>query len=184
MSWKNFLFGFRGRINREKIWLVLLATIGLAVAYNALFFVFFGTLPSTFFASSNTSISHQGISAIWPFVLFFVYLVVNMWVGFAGIVKRLHDRNKSAWWAVVMSFLIFLAILSDGLSASGRLNELGDFGAVLRLIGPVVIFWDNRVWRISLLMIIVMMWYVVELYVLPGTKGSNRFGPDPLAEKL
>ena len=31
---------------------------------------------------------------------------------------------------------------------------------------------------------IISLWAFVELYCLPGTTGSNRYGPDPLARPV
>ena len=43
---------------------------------------------------------------------------------------------------------------------------------------------DRSGWFILLSLIpLVNLWYIVEVGFLPGTKGNNRFGPDPLADK-
>jgi uncharacterized membrane protein YhaH (DUF805 family) len=81
----------------------------------------------------------------------------------ALLVKRLHDRNRPtyfiAFWLVPAAFSALLGLfgLSDPLDPS-----------VLDMI-------------ISFIMMIVGIWFLVELGFLKGTAGPNRFGADPLA---
>jgi hypothetical protein len=71
--------------------------------------------------------------------------------------QALHDRDKSAWW-----LLVFYA-LPGILSSAG--NQMDD---VAFLILHVVSF-------------AITVWAFVELGCLRGTRGPNRFGPDPLS---
>ncbi|MET4635863.1 DUF805 domain-containing protein [Kaistia defluvii] len=78
-------------------------------------------------------------------------------------VKRLHDRNKSGWWIlaiqVVPSLILYPAI------------EVAQMGGPLATIGTIV----------ATISIVVLLWSWIELVHLRGTRGENRFGPDPLA---
>jgi uncharacterized membrane protein YhaH (DUF805 family) len=80
-----------------------------------------------------------------------------MWFLAATTVKRLHDRNKSGWWIVPF----FLAP-----------NLLGEVGG-----------WLGDSYPVNFLMLVLgvlSFWGFVEMLCLRGTKGPNRFGPDPL----
>jgi uncharacterized membrane protein YhaH (DUF805 family) len=66
--------------------------------------------------------------------------------------KRLHDRGRSGWWAA----LVLVAIVAVW-PAPGRI-----FGPLAFLFGLVVV------------------WAIVELGVMPGELGANRYGPNPL----
>ena len=69
--------------------------------------------------------------------------------------KRLHDRDKSAWWLV-------LFYVGPGI-ASAIGNEMENMGLVLHVVGFAI-----------------TVWAFVELGCLRGTVGPNQYGPDPL----
>jgi len=71
-------------------------------------------------------------------------------------IKRLHDRNKSGWWV-----LIFFGLPSV-------LPQLADPAR------PAVTLVLNGA------SFVLSLWALVELGFLRGTRGPNRFGPDPL----
>jgi uncharacterized membrane protein YhaH (DUF805 family) len=88
----------------------------------------------------------------------FPLLVIGVWLFAATLIKRLHDRGKSGWW--VAPFFI----------APGLLDKFSD-----RLDNPPLAL------LVSALSFGLGVWCFVELFCLRGTKGLNRFGPDPLA---
>ena len=135
MSIGTLLFSFRGRINRMPYWLVSLAMLICVAAVFAL-------------VAANGSWQSAA-----PLLLLFVPWI---WIGFALAVKRLHDRNKSAWW------LIVFYVLPGLLESMG--NVVGGAEIVL-LIASMAI----------------SIWALVELGFLRGTPGPNDYGPDPLA---
>ena len=135
MSIGRLLFSFHGRINRMPYWLVSIAmlicmsvVIGLVAANG----------------------SWQSAA---PLLLL---LIPWIWIGFALAVKRLHDRNKSAWW-----LLVFYAL-------PGLLESMGN------LVGGAEIV-------LLIASMAISIWALVELGFLRGTPGPNDYGPDPLA---
>jgi uncharacterized membrane protein YhaH (DUF805 family) len=80
-----------------------------------------------------------------------------IWIGLAIGAKRLHDRDKSAWWLLL--FYLAPSVLS------GAANHAGDVGFSILYLASFAI----------------TVWAFVELGCLRGTVGPNRFGPDPLA---
>ncbi len=62
-----------------------------------------------------------------------IFIFVVVWLSLANMAKRYHDRNKSAWWVLII---------------------------LVPVVGPI--------------------WNFIECGFLPGTAGSNQFGPDPL----
>jgi len=83
--------------------------------------------------------------------------------GLAVTARRLHDTNRSGWWmliAVVPYFIV--GVLAGSAAASGSMGALAGAGLVslLALVGAVVL---------------------LVFLVLPGTRGDNRYGPDPYA---
>jgi uncharacterized membrane protein YhaH (DUF805 family) len=81
----------------------------------------------------------------------------------AVAVRRLHDRNRTGWWMLLYGFAPgFLSGLAWGGLTAGNLKETSALA-------------------ILVIAICVAVWALVELGVLKGTTGANRFGPDPLA---
>ena len=135
------LFGFSGRINRAKFWLAALIYVVF----------FFGVIGIAMLASS--SLDTIFIAAL----IAYVPLIVS---GLAVGIKRLHDRDKSAWWLAVF----YLAPLLINLFGIYGLGDDGTLNSIL----AVVSFAIN-------------IWAIVELGCLRGTIGSNQYGGDPLA---
>jgi uncharacterized membrane protein YhaH (DUF805 family) len=99
--------------------------------------------------------SYPGDHVSW--VLLVILLFPIMISVLAVMTKRLHDRDKSGWWTLLFYFL------------PNALDRISD-----RTVGTV-----SLVFLLAALTITV--WAFVELGVLRGTTGLNRFGADPLA---
>ena len=134
MELAQIWFSFKGRINRAKYWLVLLVSSAI-----------FATVLLGAIAAQSWAL---GILAGLLFIPTFVSSL-------AVAVKRLHDREKSAWWLFV--FYLLPALL-DGMA-----NVAEDTSLVF-----------------SLASFAVSLWAFVELGCLRGTIGDNQYGPDPL----
>jgi uncharacterized membrane protein YhaH (DUF805 family) len=146
MSLTQLLFSFQGRLNRQPYWL-----IGIAIAVvMALMLIF---------AVTNALLDDDiGGSTLAILVIFGLLYIPAIWIGFAIGAKRLHDRDKSAWWLLV--FYILPSVLSQ-------------IGYQMGILGGLVF---------SLASLAVAIWAFVELGCLRGTRGPNRYGPDPLAK--
>ena len=131
-------FSFKGRTNRKPYWLTALALFGV---YFVAFFL--GVV----------------IPIVGP-LLAGILVIGSIWVGAANLVRRLHDRSKSAWWLVPM----YLPVLVFSLLAVGA-QGAGNAEAAAGL---------------NILTLPFSIWAFVELGCLRGTLGPNRFGPDPL----
>ena len=175
-----FLFGFRGRINRFKYWYAAFASMTaclvfmtiLAFAIAAVFGAsvqqvavhptdIFGRPPAPPFRASFKDIpsgSAETLIALSFYAAATPIFIVGIWISLAATIKRLHDRNRSGWWSIV--FVIAPALFGK----IGGGPDASDTASLLALAAlPLTI------------------WGAVELLFLKGTKGPNRFGPDPLA---
>jgi uncharacterized membrane protein YhaH (DUF805 family) len=85
--------------------------------------------------------------------------VVFTWQRLAVEVKRLHDRDKSAWWLLAGQGPLAVALLWCKLT---RVSNT--WSSVMLVLATVP-----------------AIWLLVELAFRPGTSGNNRFGKDPLA---
>ena len=91
----DLLFGFQGRVNRAKWWLVALAI-----------FVVEMIVVAAIFGGAALSGDPQQMAAAMggPIagIVIFVMVVIATWIHIAIAVKRYHDRNKSGWWVLII----------------------------------------------------------------------------------
>jgi uncharacterized membrane protein YhaH (DUF805 family) len=168
MDYQWFLFRFEGRINRAKYWLATL----IILCWMILVLMLLAGLGGLFgiadrrFAINIISISASfqfadadlpSKAALFPRIVTWPMTLVFAWCYLAASIKLLHDRNRSGWW-----MLPFFA--APGLYSHLE-DRLGDSYAAA-LVGLAVF--------------VVFVWGYVEMCFLKGTRGPNRFGPDPL----
>jgi uncharacterized membrane protein YhaH (DUF805 family) len=175
----EFLLSFDGRINRAKYWFTLYA--GMVTCLVRLVFlmflvfaldVVFGTSVKSFHLNIydifndppsfplRVSFGDSGPAAWLVSLIFYAgvtpIIVAAVRILAATAVRRLHDRNKSGWWIVPLFIApVLLSKVGDWLGDSYP----ADF---LRLV-----------------LIALSLWGFVEILCLRGTRGPNRFGPDP-----
>ena len=88
----DLLFGFKGRINRQKWWLV-----GKGVPI--VFFMLFGM---AFYASGALAPENAGAGlGVLIIALAAVLSLAMLWISVAVSIKRYHDLNKSGWWIFI-----------------------------------------------------------------------------------
>jgi uncharacterized membrane protein YhaH (DUF805 family) len=173
----RFLFSFEGRINRGKYWyavfassaacLVFLSIVAAAIAgifglrVKSLYVHICDDLSKFPALPFDVSFSDAGTTPA-ALVLFYAMgapvFVFSIWFLAAATIKRLHDRNKSGWW--IIPFLI----------APGLLDRLWDW-----IDDPAAALF------VSAIAFGLSVWCFVEMFYRSGTRGPNRFGPDPLA---
>ena len=91
----DLLFGFQGRANRAKWWLVALA---IFVVEMIVFAALFGGVAM----SGDPEQIRAAVMAPLALIVLVVFGVVATWVSLAVAVKRYHDRNKSGWWVLIV----------------------------------------------------------------------------------
>jgi len=162
MSAGQYLFGFSGRINRAKWWLLLLIQIGFAFAYYTAAFMLAGTSALSVMTAGSAEGAAAGAGgSILLFVLLSIaYSVLMFVVWLAVTTKRLHDREKSGAWILLFAIGPWLCY---GVALVASLDRAGGLGGIFALAGFGI-----------------ALWAFVELGCLRGTVGPNRFGPDPL----
>lgn len=163
MNWFDYLFCFKGRINRAKYWLFFL----VAFVFEIIEIVLARPFLSIFWTiDADQPLDLGGLSVVEIVMLIAACIVgiVYMIAYFAVSVKRLHDRDLSAWWLLVFWLLPLALIPADSFITSDSGGDLSANVSVLVILG-------------------VSVWGLAEFFFLPGTRGPNRFGPDPLAAK-
>jgi len=172
MDFGHYLFSFSGRINRAKVWLFLLIAIGFEIVAFIVVALAFGLghianvmqhkEPATVLTGNSVALAACALVG-----LAFLLLIFS---AFAVVVKRLHDRDKSAWWLLIFYFV-------PGVLNSYRLSTVISamhHGGTAYSASPI----GTAAGGIAAL---ISLWAFVEIYCLSGTNGDNRYGPDPLA---
>jgi len=151
MNWRTLAFSFRGRLNRGKYWLLLLAGMVISAICIGIEVPYLNELQMGLYGAESGGVI--ALIAVITIILIFVF-----WSSLAIGCKRLHDRNKGAAWLV----LFWLA--PSVLYAIGQSIGVSGAGAFVALVGAAIAIWG-----------------LVEIGFLKGTTGPNDFGPDPLA---
>ena len=172
MSAMRYLFAFRGRVSRAGMWLFVPVGIAWIVGVRAIAAagLHLGQLPALAerhggHASIVTAALDGGPMGIAALGLIGVLLAGFVYAWFAVMAKRLHDRNRSAYWLILLFVATFVSPSVQVLVWTNP-GMSDRFGLVTGTLLPLA-------------MLVVTLWAFVELYCLPGTKGENRFGPDP-----
>jgi len=170
MDWTWYLFRFDGRIGRAGFWcsliFVLCGMLLLLFLCAGVMFAFGVTIPSVDFDAQNVfrvldPAAYQ-LSLLDNVPLLLLQLSATallLWIYLAILVKRLHDRDKSAWWLLAYFVL------------PGLFKQFAE-----RL--------PDTYWMLPIALAVIVLTFAsfLEPGFLRGTKGPNRFGPDPEAE--
>ena len=151
MKLQKILFSLQGRIGRRIYWLAILALIGALLVLTFAPFLLDSEDAAVFMVALTSNF-------IW---------LLSLWPMVALGSKRLHDRNKNGWWLLVfwlLPFVLFSVGFSIVLFDDPRTGRSGDF-----LTGSIVILCEFPP----------ALWGIIELGILPGTRGPNLYGADP-----
>jgi uncharacterized membrane protein YhaH (DUF805 family) len=162
MSWWRYLFSFRGRVGRGGFWLYNAMAVPLVLLLAVAFWLYALSVPGAYENGGPTPFP-VGPLGIAGAILLFALLIATVFAGAAVTVKRLHDRDKAWWWLAVF-FLAPDALFALAEFVSGPESTNG-----------------SAVFAIEFAALALTVWGIVDLSVLRGTVGNNRFGPDPLS---
>lgn len=98
MDWKYNLTSFEGRLNRKPYWLTAIA---FGIVFTILFYIVmgaFGSITPSTDPAMPASMSFSPIGWVLVVILYIVFLYGSV----ALAVKRLHDRNRSGWFYLLM----------------------------------------------------------------------------------
>lgn len=152
----NLLFSFHGRINRAQYWLG-----GLGAGFLGTLAIFF----AAFIVAPHSGVKPDPMAqTLLTLGAFAPVMFAMTWAGLAIQVKRFHDRNRSGWFA--------LAPLIPGLVMTSTLIGGVLVNAPAELVVPKLVPWIGLGGLVNLAVF-------VDLGLMPGMDGPNRFGDPP-----
>ena len=152
-TYLRFCFSFKGRLNRKAFALYF---------FRLFFFAILFLSPWLLMPEDSTPPVHVTIIAVT--ILLVPILLIGAGI-FSCFVKRCHDLNFSGWW-----FFIF-SILAN--AVNNLTDDDGDSRFPDILPNPITL----SILLVCLLISVVLYYF---LFFVKGTKGENKYGPDPL----
>ena len=162
MNYTQLLFGFKGRIQRLYWWITSLV-VAAAAGMLTQSLEFWAQQIGSGAVDPDTSVFEP---SGWFGVGVGLIAILNMWINLAVGAKRLHDRDRSFWWLVWQTLVLFLAIVLAVVAVLMPEEQRTTWFVLAGLVGMVAVGLG--------------IWLLVEMGFLRGTQGPNRFGPDPL----
>lgn len=158
---------FSGRARRAEYWwfALFLLLAGAAIQAGATAWALQDpALVAAFQDPARIEIWAKRQDNLWLMLIggFVAYLLLVCLPQLSVTVRRLHDTDRSGWFILMPTLVGLGSIIALVVVATG-----GGAGAM-----PVILL-------ILSAPIIAYLWFLVVL-CLPGTHGSNRFGPDPV----
>lgn len=143
---------FSGRSRRMEFWMWTLFVFLLWIAFFVVMVAVAGAALMTGGGVRSLMAMGGGIVIIGAlaFLVWLALLIPSLAVG----VRRLHDTERSGWW---LGGLVILDIVSAVLRGTGA-------GGLATIVSLVVLLWAI---------------VLIVFYCLDGTKGPNKYGPDP-----
>ena len=154
LSWPQILFSFKGRLSRMQFLIGFISTLAFVTAL----FVAIALAIEPFFqaAQSQTEDVTTTLPELLEHRLLLVVVIGSWWPALALVSKRLHDLGQG--WKLLLVF-VALDVLWAGLHLLNK-DELAQ---------PIA--WVD-------------LGLTFMLALIKGTTGPNKYGPDPLGERL
>ena len=124
-EWAELFLSSNGRLSRTPFLIASAVLLGVAVLYEAI---------------AGYTLHWLTGWLVYPALLFSGACVLS---------KRLHDRGRSGWWAL----LILVAVIA---------------------------VWPQPEHFLDFMFSLVIAWAIIELGVMGGEQGANRYGANPL----
>ena len=194
------LLDFQGRENRQPFWLWVLITFAAQYIVSSIAAIpfmqsqFQGMAPlfgrDSAYLDKHPEIFAQLMSQTlrptisWIVIVNAIVMLIMVMLLAAAVVRRLHDSNRSGWWASpvlaahVAMILLFATIFPRLFEMFGKIRPDMPQTGVQAAMGPWLQSF-GLLWSVGMLAFVLQIVLIVFL-ALPGTAGPNRFGDDPL----
>jgi uncharacterized membrane protein YhaH (DUF805 family) len=150
---------FSGRSRRMEYWMFVLFQIILWFVLMALFVVIAGSAMLSVARGNPAGLIAAGGSVMVVGALAVIIWLALLIPAIAVGIRRLHDTDRSGWWLGGFLILYFGSVFIPR-AAGGAASALGAIVGIVILVYAIGLF---------------------VLMLLDGTKGPNKYGPDPKA---
>ena len=159
MQFGSLFLAFSGRLDRRRFWI---ASVGYLVIVGGLTLLVLNAI-AVLRRSFNPSITPDAmqVSLVVPTLLVLPFLLYPL---FALSVKRLHDRDRPGWWAIVPPAVLALGVMWLTVLIGARVSNTG--------LGVATAF-------ATFVVVLAHAWLFFEVGLYRGMRGPNSFGADP-----
>ena len=157
---------FSGRSRRTEYWMFVLFQILLGVAFWVLMAIFGGGALMS--GGDPTALAAAGGAVMIIAVIYGLVSLALIIPGIAVGVRRLHDTNRSGWW-ILAPLVGYVIMAIGGVMAASNPDNPG-LGGILAMVGMIAVI------ALGITLLVFML--------LEGTRGPNKYGPDPKGEAL
>ena len=154
---------FSGRSRRTEYWMWVLFQVLIAIGVFVLMMLLGG---SALMSGDPGAMVAMGGLALLIYALYAILQLAFLIPSLAVAVRRLHDTNRSGWWILAPLAPYFLVIIAASMAVSSP--DSAGFAGVVALLGGLAAL------GLGITVLVFMF--------LEGTKGPNRYGPDPKGE--
>jgi len=165
------MLNFSGRARRAEYWwfFVFLVLVGIAVQVGLAASV--GRDPALFAALQDPGrlqsyLKHNEAALYYAGAGVALYILLGWLPQLSVTIRRLHDTDRSGWFIFMPALASIVAVVAAFMVS---FTFAGNGALPLVLLAASVPMIAN-------------IWFLVVL-CLPGTQGTNRFGPDPTGRK-
>ena len=153
---------FSGRSRRMEFWMWQLFNFIVYIGFMVLGMVLLGGGMMMVAGDPNAAATAGG-GALILFALYAIYGLAVIIPSIAVAVRRLHDTNRSGWWILlpIVPYIVMVA----GIGGAAASPDAAASGGAIVMLGMAAL--------------VVTALVLLVFYLLEGTKGPNRFGPDP-----
>ena len=153
---------FSGRSRRMEFWMWQLFQIIVYVVFIVLMMALGG--GAMMMAGNDPSrVLAAGGAVMLIFAVYGIYCLAVIVPAIAVAVRRLHDTDRTGWWVLAPLAPYVVVIIAGAMVASSP--DSAGAASILALV--------------SMLAVLALAIVLLVFYVLDGTPGPNRYGPDP-----
>lgn len=188
------LADFSGRENRQPFWLWILIVYIAQTVISMLIMIpmmisLMGPMmqgdPSRF--DGHPELVMQMMMPLMRSMMIFAVVLGLVWISLvaAAATRRLHDSERSGWWAApvlalhIAMPLVYATMFPRFFAAMGKIRDgmTPDQANAVMLPAMQPMMWLSVIGMIGFVMMVVLIVFLCQ----PGTNGPNRYGADPLA---
>jgi uncharacterized membrane protein YhaH (DUF805 family) len=152
---------FSGRSRRMEYWMWVLFQFLIGMAFWVVMMVVGGGMMMS--GGDPRTMMAAGGAVVIIMALFGLLWLAFLIPGIAVAVRRLHDTERTGWW--VLAPLCGYVVMGIGAALIAASPDSPGLGGIVALIG----------WLMTIGLAITLIVFMF----LEGTKGPNKYGPDP-----